>query len=79
MGLKVIFSRPGLYNSLLKMAPVVNHMPRFMIYNGLNDWGKGRELPRFAPESFTSLWKKGKVQPSAKRAKEEPTNQKCIL
>ena len=25
-------------------------MPRFLIYNGLNDWGKGREMPKFAKE-----------------------------
>jgi L-lactate dehydrogenase complex protein LldF len=37
-------------------------MPRFVIYNGLNDWGKGRELPEFAKDSFTALWKKGKVK-----------------
>lgn len=74
--LKVIFYRPGLYNSLLKMAPIANHMPRFLIYNGLNDWGKGRELPRFASESFTSLWKNGKVEPSKKKATEHPSIKK---
>ncbi len=61
-GLKFLFKHPGLYNFSLKMAPIVNHMPRFLIYNGLNDWGKGRELPKFASESFTSMWKKGKIQ-----------------
>lgn len=66
VALKFTFRHPGFYNSLLKMAPIVNHLPRFLIYNGLNDWGKGRELPRFAGESFTSMWKKGKVQPSGK-------------
>lgn len=75
-GLQVIFNRPGIYNSLLKVAPVVNHMPRFLIYNGLNDWGKGRELPRFASKSFTALWKKGKVQPAERKANDDPSNQK---
>lgn len=64
IGLKFTFQRPGLYNTMLKMAPVVNKLPRFIIYNGLNDWGKGREIPRFANESFTALWKKGKVTPA---------------
>jgi L-lactate dehydrogenase complex protein LldF len=36
-----------------------------LTYNSLNAWGKGRELPRFG-ESFTSLWKKGKVQKAKK-------------
>lgn len=61
-GMKFLFKRPSLYNTALKFAPIVNSLPRFMIYNGLNDWGKGRELPKFASESFTHMWKKGKVQ-----------------
>lgn len=61
-GMKFLFKRPRLYNTALKFAPIVNSLPRFMIYNGLNDWGKGRELPKFASESFTHMWKKGKVQ-----------------
>jgi hypothetical protein len=28
----------------------------------LNDWGKGREMPKFAKESFNEMWKKGKVK-----------------
>jgi len=60
--LKFLFTKPGLYNTSLKMAPVINVIPRFVLYNGLNEWGKGRELPVFAKESFTELWKKGKVK-----------------
>jgi len=44
------------------MAPIINYLPRFMIYNGLNAWGKGRKLPSFAKESFETLWRKGKVK-----------------
>ncbi len=62
IGLKFLFQRDGLYNFSLKFAPLINHFPRFLIYNGLNEWGKGRELPRFASESFTSMWKSGKVK-----------------
>ncbi|MDR2950419.1 MAG: lactate utilization protein [Prevotella sp.] len=61
-GMKFIFTHPGLYNTSLKFAPVINHLPRFMLYNGLNDWGKGRELPRFSKETFTEMWKKEKIQ-----------------
>ncbi|MCD7899400.1 MAG: lactate utilization protein [Bacteroides sp.] len=60
-GLKFLFGKPKLYNTALKFAPLVNITPRILKYNGLNAWGKGRELPRFAKESFTELWKKGKV------------------
>ncbi|MFV0522537.1 MAG: lactate utilization protein B [Mangrovibacterium sp.] len=65
-GMKFLFTHPGLYKAAINMAPLVNSMPRFMLYNGLNAWGKGRELPHFAKESFTSMWKKGKVQKNKK-------------
>lgn len=65
-GLKFLFTHPSLYNAVLPMAPIINRMPRFMVYNGLNDWGKGRDLPQFAKESFTSMWKKGKVKKAKK-------------
>ena len=41
---------------------MLGSMPRFMKYNDLDDWGKGRELPEFAKESFNEMWKKNKVQ-----------------
>lgn len=61
-GMKVIFDSPALYNTALKFAPLANHAPRFAVYNSLNAWGKGRELPVFAKESFQTMWKKGKVK-----------------
>ena len=61
-GMKFLMERPGLFNTALKFAPVVNHLPRFMVYNGLNAWGKGRELPTFAKESFNDMWKNNKVR-----------------
>ena len=61
-GMKFLMERPGLFNTALKFAPVVNHLPRFMVYNGLNAWGKGRELPAFAKESFNDMWKNNKVR-----------------
>lgn len=60
-GMKYLFTRARLYNTALKFAPIVNVTPRFLKYNPLNAWGKGRELPRFAAKSFTALWKEGKV------------------
>ncbi len=65
-GMKFLFGHPSLYNNSLKMAPIVNKMPRFLLYNNLNDWGKGRELPTFAKESFTQMWKKGKIKKTQK-------------
>ena len=61
-GMKFLMERPALFNAALWAAPVVNSLPRFMKYNDLDDWGKGRELPEFASESFNEMWKKNKVQ-----------------
>lgn len=62
VGMKFMFNHPSIYKTALKFAPLVNSMPRFMLYNGLNKWGQGRELPHFAKQSFSEMWKKGKVQ-----------------
>ncbi|MFV0507514.1 MAG: lactate utilization protein B [Bacteroidales bacterium] len=61
-GMKFLFTHPSLYKTSLKIAPLANGMPRFMVYNGLNQWGQGREMPVFAKESFTTMWKQGKIQ-----------------
>ena len=61
-GMKFLMERPKLFNTALKFAPVVNNMPRFMIYNALNAWGKGRELPAFAKQSFNEMWKSNKIK-----------------
>ena len=60
--MKFLMERPALFNAALWAAPVVNGLPRFMKYNDFDDWGKGRELPEFASESFNEMWKKNKVQ-----------------
>jgi L-lactate dehydrogenase complex protein LldF len=70
-GMKYLFARPTRYNTALKLAPIVNNLPRFLIYNGLNDWGKGRELPAFAKRSFTEMWKRGEVQKALKKENKE--------
>lgn len=61
-GMKFLMERPSLFNAALWAAPMVNILPRFVKYNGMDDWGKGRELPKFASESFNEMWKKHKVQ-----------------
>ena len=60
--MKFLMERPELFNFALKNAPIVNAMPRWMLYNSLNDWGKEHEMPRFAKESFNDMWKKNKVK-----------------
>lgn len=57
-GMKFVMESPVRFYGALKMAPLINKMPRTLVYNSLNAWGKGRELPQFAPTSFNSWWKK---------------------
>lgn len=57
IGMKIIFDHPALFSTALKFAPIINHAPRFLVYNGLNAWGQGRELPQFASKSFETIWK----------------------
>lgn len=61
-GMKFLMERPSLFNTALKFAPVVNSMPRSIVYSSVNAWGKDRELPEFAKESFNEMWKKNKVR-----------------
>ena len=60
-GMEYLMEHPKLFNAALWAAPLVNHLPRFMKYNSLDAWGKGRELPEFSGESFNEMWKKDKV------------------
>ena len=59
-GMRVLFDHPSLYRTALKFAPWANHAPRFAIYNSLNGWGEGREMPVFAKQSFHEWWKNKK-------------------
>lgn len=56
-----VFSRPSLYRLLGKIGRVsLGIMPRFMIYNKLNAWGKARELPSPPKESFREWYLRNK-------------------
>lgn len=61
-GMGLIFENPTLYGRVAMMAPFINKLPSNIVYSKLNSWGIYREMPPFAKESFTSMWKKGKVQ-----------------
>lgn len=60
--MKWIMNRPSLFYTAVKSGKILKYFPRFLIYNKLNTWGKSREIPRFAPRSFNSMWKKGEVK-----------------
>ncbi|GBU07173.1 iron-sulfur cluster-binding protein [Bacteroidales bacterium] len=64
--LNAVFVRPSLFYNAIKVGKMLKYIPRPFIYNGLNDWGKGREIPTFAKESFNTLWKKGEIKKNKK-------------
>lgn len=56
-----VLSRPTLYTFSGKVGrAVLKVLPRFMIYNSFNAWGKSRELPDAPGESFRSWYIKNR-------------------
>ena len=54
-----LLSRPAAYRVAIAAADVaLAHLPRFVIYNGLNAWGKHREVPHPPAQTFHS-WHRG--------------------
>lgn len=65
-GMSFIFNHPAFYNTVLKFAPLANHLPRFLLYNRLNGWSEGHEMMKFPKKSFQSMWKSGQVTAEGK-------------
>ncbi len=54
----VVFRRPWLYRWLGGLArAIVPWLPRFLVYNRLNAWGRQRELPNFPKKSFRQTFR----------------------
>lgn len=54
-----VLSKPKRYRWFGRMARrALKWLPRFAVYNGLNEWGKSRELPKVPRESFKEWYKK---------------------
>jgi L-lactate dehydrogenase complex protein LldF len=52
----VLLGSPKLYRAALPLAnSALRHLPRFVLYNRLNTWGRGRELPP-APQQTFHQW-----------------------
>ncbi|QNT79527.1 lactate utilization protein B [Entomobacter blattae] len=53
-----ILSHPRLYRGAIAMADsALNYLPEFMLYNRLNAWAKGRDLPEAPKQSFHSWYR----------------------
>ncbi|NJO03633.1 MAG: lactate utilization protein [Bacteroidia bacterium] len=60
-----LFARPAWYFTMGKMArTLLHHMPRFMVYNRLNAWGRQRELPEVPKQSFREWYLKNRKNES---------------
>jgi len=52
-----LLSRPAAYRAAIATADTaLAHLPRFVIYNGLNAWGKHREVPHPPKQTFHSWY-----------------------
>jgi L-lactate dehydrogenase complex protein LldF len=53
----VLLSQPAAYRAAIAAADTaLAHLPRFVIYNGLNAWGKHREVPHAPKQTFHSWY-----------------------
>lgn len=50
-------SRPRLYRLAISSAGMaVRYLPHFIVYNRLNTWTRGREMPEAPRETFHAWW-----------------------
>lgn len=57
----MVLAHNGMYNFSGKIARwALRNMPRMFIYNNMNAWGKGRELPETPKESFKEWYIRNK-------------------
>jgi len=52
-----LLSQPAAYRAAIAAADTaLAYLPRFVIYNGLNAWGKHREVPHPPKQTFHSWY-----------------------
>ena len=57
-----IMENPKKYNWWGKIVrKLLNSLPRFLVYNRFNEWGKGRELPQSPNQSFKEWYQKNRI------------------
>ncbi len=56
-----VLSHPAIYRAAVETGnAAIGSLPRFVIYNGLNAWGKHREVPHAPAETFHQWYKKNR-------------------
>ena len=57
----LLLSSPKLYRAALPMADsALKHLPRFVVYNRLNTWGRGREVPPVPAQTFHQWYRQSR-------------------
>ena len=65
-----VLSKHGFYSLMGRTARwAINNLPRRLVYNNLNVWGRERELPEIPKETFNQWYKKTEKE---RRLKSEP-------
>lgn len=62
--LEWVIDHPHLFGAAVRNAHLVNSLPHWLMYNRLNEWGKEHDMMHFPHESFSEMWKRGKVMPA---------------
>jgi L-lactate dehydrogenase complex protein LldF len=56
-----LLASPALYRASLPLAnSALRHLPRFIIYNRLNTWGRGRDVPHAPKQTFHQWYKENR-------------------
>ena len=68
-----LLSRPAAYRAAIAAADIaLAHLPRFVIYNGLNAWGKHREMPHPPKQTFHSWYRDEPRRRSNEQPRRDP-------
>ena len=58
----LLLSSPKLYRAALPVADsALKHLPRFVVYNRLNTWGRGREVPPVPAQTFHQWYRQNRA------------------
>jgi L-lactate dehydrogenase complex protein LldF len=62
-----VLSNPKLYRAAVESAGAgIEHLPRFMMYNRLNAWGRQREVPSAPAFTFRQWYLKNRAKKKRK-------------
>ncbi|MBQ0080611.1 MAG: LUD domain-containing protein [Alistipes sp.] len=71
------FGKPWIYRCLCKMAPLINHLPNWMVETKANKWTIGHKMMHFPKKSFHDLWPELKNESIIVQQEYTPTVPKC--